>query len=40
LLASTGVRGITSDYREGQTIFPQADRADAVFFIERGKVKL
>jgi len=40
LLASTGVRRITRDYREGQTIFSQGDRADAVFFIERGKVKL
>ena len=40
LLASTGVRRIIRDYREGQTIFSQGDRADAVFFIERGKVKL
>ena len=40
MLASTGVRRITRDYREGQTIFSQGDRADAVFFIERGKVKL
>jgi CRP/FNR family transcriptional regulator, cyclic AMP receptor protein len=40
LLVSTGVRRITRDYREGQTIFSQGDRADAVFFIERGKVKL
>ena len=35
-----GRRRITRDYREGQTIFSQGDRADAVFFIERGKVKL
>jgi CRP/FNR family transcriptional regulator, cyclic AMP receptor protein len=40
LLASVGVHRITRDYREGQTIFSQGDRANAVFFIERGKVKL
>jgi CRP/FNR family transcriptional regulator, cyclic AMP receptor protein len=40
LLASVGVRRSTRDYHEGQTIFAQGDRADAVFFIERGKVKL
>jgi CRP/FNR family cyclic AMP-dependent transcriptional regulator len=40
LLAASGVRRVTRDYPEGQTIFSQGDRADAVFFIERGKVKL
>ena len=40
LLAAAGVRRVTRDYPEGQPIFSQGDRADAVFFIERGKVKL
>ena len=40
LLASTGVRRITRDYREGQTIFSQGDRADAVFFVHSGKIKV
>ena len=40
LLAASGVRRVTRGYREGQTIFSQGDRADAVFFIERGQVKL
>jgi CRP-like cAMP-binding protein len=40
LLASVGARRTTRDYHEGQRIFAQGDRADAVFFIDRGKVKL
>ena len=40
LLATVGTRRTTQVYREGQTIFSQGDRADAVFFLERGKVKL
>ena len=40
LLASSGVRRVARAYPEGQTIFSQGDRADALFFIERGKVKL
>jgi CRP/FNR family transcriptional regulator, cyclic AMP receptor protein len=40
LLALVGARRITRDYDEGQAIFSQGDRADAVFFIDRGKVKL
>jgi CRP-like cAMP-binding protein len=40
LLATVGTRRTTRVYREGQTVFAQGDRADAVFFVERGKVKL
>ena len=40
LLATVSTRGMTRDYRATQTIFAQGDRADAVFFVERGKVKL
>lgn len=40
LLAKVGVRRTTREYPEGQTIFVQGDRADAVFFVESGKVKL
>ena len=40
LLATIGSRRETRDYREGQTVYAQGDRADAVFFVERGKVKL
>ena len=29
-----------SEYRKGQTIFAQGDASDAVFFIEKGKVKV
>jgi CRP/FNR family cyclic AMP-dependent transcriptional regulator len=40
LLAAAGVRRTTRDYRQSQTIFAQGDRAEGVFFLERGKVKL
>src|SRR5688572_31168811 len=40
LLATVGTRRTTRVYRGGQTVFSQGDRADAVFFVERGKVKL
>jgi CRP-like cAMP-binding protein len=34
-------RGLTkSNYRKGQTIFKQGDPSDAVFYIEKGKVKI
>lgn len=34
-------QGRTSrDYRKGQPVFSQGDRADAVFFVHRGKIKL
>jgi CRP/FNR family cyclic AMP-dependent transcriptional regulator len=39
-LAAVGTPRTTRDYHENQTIFSQGDRADAVFFIERGKVTL
>jgi CRP/FNR family transcriptional regulator, cyclic AMP receptor protein len=40
MLAAVNARPRNRDYADGQTIFAQGDRADAVFFIERGKVKL
>jgi len=40
LLATVGARRTTRDYPEGQAIFSQGDRADAVYFLEEGKVKL
>src|SRR5437660_10520036 len=32
--------GITQDYRKKATVFSQGSPADAVFYIEKGKVKL
>ena len=32
--------GITKDYRKKTTVFSQGSPADAVFYIEKGKVKL
>ena len=40
LLATVAPGRTTKQYWKGQTIFSQGDRADAVFFVERGKVKL
>jgi CRP/FNR family transcriptional regulator, cyclic AMP receptor protein len=40
LVATLRVGRTTRDYRNGQTIFSQGDSAEAVFFVERGKVKL
>jgi CRP/FNR family transcriptional regulator, cyclic AMP receptor protein len=40
LLAAVGQDSATRVYRKRQPIFLQADPADAVFFLERGKVKL
>jgi len=40
LLAMVGAGRTTRDWRKTQTIFSQGDRADVVFFVERGKVKL
>jgi CRP/FNR family transcriptional regulator, cyclic AMP receptor protein len=40
LLATVGAGRPARDYRKAQLIFSQGDRADAVFFVERGKVKL
>jgi len=40
LLAAVGEGSATRDYPKGQTVFVQGDRADAVFFVQRGKVKV
>ena len=40
LLATVGARRTAKEYHENQTIFSQGDRADTVYFIERGRVKL
>src|SRR5947199_976146 len=40
LLAKVGTGKTTHHYRDKHTIFSQGDRADAVFYIETGKVKL
>ena len=40
LLAIVGASRAARNYRKNQTVFAQGDRAEIVFFIERGKVKL
>jgi CRP-like cAMP-binding protein len=40
LLASVGAGKTARDFRKNETIFAQGDRAEVVFFVERGKVKL
>src|SRR6185436_17571840 len=40
LLATVGAGKTARDYQKNQTIFAQGERAEIVFFIERGKVKL
>jgi CRP/FNR family transcriptional regulator, cyclic AMP receptor protein len=40
LLAAVGPGSAVRDYQKLQSIFSQGDRADAVFFVQRGKVKL
>jgi len=40
LLATVGARRTTRACPEGEVIFAQGDRADAVYFLEQGKVKL
>jgi CRP-like cAMP-binding protein len=40
LLAAVGEGSATRDYQRTHPIFAQGDRADAVFFVQRGKVKL
>jgi CRP-like cAMP-binding protein len=40
MLAAIGASQTTRDYRKRQTIFSQGDRADTVFFVYRGRVKL
>ena len=39
-LTKVGAGRTISDYRKNQTIFSQGDPADAVYYIQRGKVKL
>ena len=39
-LAKAGGGKTISEYRKDQTIFPQGDIADAIFFIQKGKIKL
>src|SRR2546426_12344198 len=40
LLVTVAAERTTKDYRKSQRIFSQGDRADAVFLVEFGKVKL
>jgi CRP-like cAMP-binding protein len=40
LLEAVGEGSATRDYQKAQPVFSQGDRADAVFFVQRGKVKL
>jgi CRP-like cAMP-binding protein len=40
LLSKLGTGKLKSDYVADETVFSQGDPADAVFYIERGKVKL
>ena len=40
LLEAVGEGSATRDYQKAQPVFTQGDRADAVFFVQRGKVKL
>ena len=39
-LARIGEGRSIAKYRRGQTIFSQGERADSVFYIQKGKVKL
>jgi CRP/FNR family transcriptional regulator, cyclic AMP receptor protein len=40
LLAQTGAGRATEDYRNEQEIFIQGERADSVFFIQKGRIKV
>ena len=40
MLAAVRAGRAARDYTKGQSIFSQGDRAEVVFFVERGKVKL
>src|SRR5436190_8571389 len=40
LVTSVGGRPTTRSYVESESIFAQGDRADTIFFVERGKVQL
>jgi CRP/FNR family cyclic AMP-dependent transcriptional regulator len=39
-LAKTGLGRTIADVKKGQTVFSQGDAADAVFYIQQGKIKL
>ena len=39
-LAKVGDGKAISKYQKGQIVFSQGDRADAVFYIQKGKIKL
>jgi CRP/FNR family cyclic AMP-dependent transcriptional regulator len=39
-LAKTGLGRTIADVKKGQTVFSQGDSADAVFYIQKGKIKL
>ena len=39
-LAKVGKGRTLAEYKKSQRIFSQGDRADAIFYIQRGKVKL
>jgi len=39
-LAAVGATRTTRDYRKNHVIFAQGERAEIVFFVERGKIKL
>jgi CRP/FNR family transcriptional regulator, cyclic AMP receptor protein len=39
-LAQIGARRATVEYPKGQVVFAQGDRADSIFHIQRGKLKL
>jgi CRP/FNR family cyclic AMP-dependent transcriptional regulator len=40
MMAAIGQGRTSRDYQKSQTVFSQGDRADAVFFVQRGKIKL
>jgi CRP-like cAMP-binding protein len=40
LLAAVGQGSSTRDYQKAQPVFAQGDRAESVFFVQRGKVKV
>ena len=39
-LAKAGAGKTLATYRKGQTVFAQSDLADAIFYVQKGKVKL
>jgi CRP-like cAMP-binding protein len=39
-LAKAGAGKTIASYRKGETVFAQADAADAIYYIQKGKVKL